>query len=406
MSQLRQRLTTLRQQSGAEPVAKMAPSIAERIRRVQVGQRRGADVDTHRLQAVLAQATGGEIVGPGALRITTAIPLASRHGAWGLDAVARVPSSLPSAVDISPQELLFFDTETTGLAGGSGTLAFMVGFAALAEDCLRIDQYLLTAFAGEAAMLTALCSHIERARHLVSFNGKCFDAPLMATRARLNGIALELDRLMHIDLLYPLRTGFASRWPDCRLSSAESRLLEFTRTDDLPGAEAPQAWFDYVHRGETGRLLRVLEHNRWDLVSLAALLPALDRAFAEPQRFGADVGAIARAQLRCGYTHRARQLLSVERSSMPESAALALAASLRRKGDLDGARELWERLEQQGSAAAAEHLAKYYEHVERNYTRALQLTERLPVGPLRTARARRLRRKLDPGCRGRDRVLW
>jgi hypothetical protein len=306
----------------------------------------------------------------------------------------RAPRSLPSAVDVAPEGLLFFDTETTGLSGGTGTLAFMVGFAAVVTDGLRIDQYVLSAFAGEGAMLQALCKHIERAQHLVSFNGKCFDAPLMATRARLNGIALELERLAHIDLLHPLRTGFASRWPDCRLSSAESRLLGFTRCDDLPGADAPQAWFDYVHRGDMARLVRVLEHNRWDLVSLAALLPALDSTFAEPQRYGADIGAIARAQLRCGHTHRAQQLLSRHNTSLPEPAGLALATSLRRTGDLDGARKVWEQLVRQGSERAAEHLAKYYEHVEHDYSRALQLTQRLPEGPLRHMRAQRLQRKL------------
>lgn len=401
MSQLSRRLATLRRQSGAEPVSPAAPSIADRIRRAQVGRRRVACTDRSRLEAELAQAAGGEIVSPGVIRVTSVIPLSSRHGDWDLDALMRVPASLPSAVDLAPQGLLFFDTETTGLAGGSGTLAFIVGFAALIADGLRVDQYLLSTFAGERLMLEALREHIEGAEHLISFNGKCFDAPLMETRGRLNGIALGLDELTHIDLLYPLRTSFASRWPDCRLSSAESRLLGFSRCNDLPGAEAPQAWFDYVHRGDTKPLVRVMEHNRWDLVSLAALLPALDRAYAEPERYGADVGAIARAQLRCGDTHRAQQLLSGESSSLPEPAGLALAASLRRKGDLDGARQVWERLVREGSTRAAEDLAKYYEHVERDYTRALQLTQRLPDGPLRLLRAERLQRKLASRAQSR-----
>ena len=396
MSQLRQRLSALRQQSGAQAAAGVPPPIAERIRRARIGHKRPPDNDPSDLAATLAQAVGGEAIGPGVLRITTQVPLRSNHGDWCLHALLHSPRSLPAAIDVAANGLLFFDTETTGLAGGSGTLAFMVGFAAIRGDCLRVDQYLLSSFAGESAMLRALCEHTSSAQHLVSFNGKCFDAPLMATRARLNGVTLGFDDLAHIDLLYPLRTAFASRWPDCRLASAEARLLGFVRCDDLPGAEAPQAWFDYVHRGDVEALARVVEHNRWDLVSLAALLPALDRTFAEPHRYGADVGAVARAHLRRGQTHRAQQLLDTDGAWQSESACLALAASLRRDGDLDGALRLWKRLTRQGSARAAEYLAKYYEHVERDYIRALQLTQRLPEGPTRHARAQRLRRKMKP----------
>ena len=137
---------------------------------------------------------------------------------------------------IAPERFLFLDTETTGLAGGTGTTAFMVGVAWIEGRVLRLAQWLLAGFAGEAALLERVAERFGRADAIVSFNGKSFDLPLLKARARLAARELGAGRLIHIDLLHITRRLLVAGWPDCRLCTAEARALQLERTDDLPGA--------------------------------------------------------------------------------------------------------------------------------------------------------------------------
>lgn len=174
--------------------------------------------------------------------------------------------------DIDAQRLLFFDTETTGLAGGSGTRAFMIGAADWHAGQLRVRQLFLTSMAGEAAMLDAFRGWTEPGSVLASYNGKCYDAPLLNTRYRLCRRCSPLPDLDHVDLLYPTRRRYRGRWENCRLATIERQALGVIREDDLPGAEAPAAWLTYLRGGSARLLRRVLAHNHQDVVTLAALL--------------------------------------------------------------------------------------------------------------------------------------
>lgn len=222
---------------------------------------------------------GGVEVAPGLIRIVRRYPLSLRHGRLTLAELTRVEADRHGALRwtgrLVPVRLIFLDTETTGLAGGAGTLAFLVGVARLAADVLELTQWLLTAFSGEAALLDCLAAALGPEDLLVSFNGKAFDLPLLETRARLLGRAGGLRRRPHIDLLHALRRAHGRRLPDCRLKTAEVHLLGFERADDLPGALAPAAWRAWLTRGEAGRLAEVLAHNRHDLLSTALLLAVL-----------------------------------------------------------------------------------------------------------------------------------
>ena len=173
---------------------------------------------------------------------------------------------------IHREDLLSFDTETTGLSGGTGTRAFMIGASDWRDRGLRVRQLLITTMAGEAAMLEAFSAWINPGTVLVSYNGKSYDSPLLATRYRLGRINNPLAGLRHLDLLYPVRRRFRGVWENCRLATVEREWLGILREDDLPGSEAPRAWLDYL-RGHSGRnLRRVLEHNDQDLRSLTTLL--------------------------------------------------------------------------------------------------------------------------------------
>jgi uncharacterized protein YprB with RNaseH-like and TPR domain len=176
---------------------------------------------------------------------------------------------------LDPSRLLFFDTETTGLAGGTGTRAFMIGAADWHQGALRIRQLTMSTMAAEAAMLDAFRDWLAPDTVLVSYNGKCYDAPLLATRYRLARRANPLAGLAHVDLLYPSRRRWRGVYENCRLATIERQVLEVVREDDLPGSEAPAAWLSYLRGGSAHTLRRVLAHNHQDVVSLSRLLRRL-----------------------------------------------------------------------------------------------------------------------------------
>ncbi|MEO6925560.1 MAG: ribonuclease H-like domain-containing protein [Rhodanobacter sp.] len=168
--------------------------------------------------------------------------------------------------------LLHFDTETTGLAGGTGTRAFMIGAADWIDGRFRIRQLTITTMAAESAMLRTFAEWLNDDTVLVSYNGKCYDAPLLATRYRLARLPNPLAGLGHLDLLHPVRRHWKHQWENCRLATAERQLLGVVREDDLPGSEAPSAWLTYLRGGSARNLRRVAAHNAQDLKSLAGVL--------------------------------------------------------------------------------------------------------------------------------------
>ncbi len=177
--------------------------------------------------------------------------------------------------DIARDQVLCFDTETTGLAGGTGTRAFMIGAADLVDGQLRIRQLLTTTLAAEQAMLETFARWLSPATVLVSYNGRSYDAPLLKARYRLARLPCPVTPLAHLDLLHPSRRRWRGRWENCRLATIEHRVLGVVREDDLPGSEAPRAWRDYLGGGPATDLRRVLAHNHTDVRSLASLLARL-----------------------------------------------------------------------------------------------------------------------------------
>ena len=171
-------------------------------------------------------------------------------------------------------------------------------------------------------------------------------------------------------------------------------MLGVHRADDLPGSLAPAAWLGWLRRGETGPLARVLRHNRDDLLSLACLLPALDRVYRDPAAQGADPRAVAAAHLARGDLQRALAILAGSRRDLDPAGLLDLARLYRRTGDWGRAVGIWEPLADAGDAQAQAALARYHEHRSRDLNLALELTERLPTGADRERRRGRLRAKL------------
>jgi uncharacterized protein len=177
--------------------------------------------------------------------------------------------------EVARSRVLAFDTETTGLAGGTGTRAFMIGAADWRDGGLRVRQLTITALAAEHAMLHAFAGWLEADTVLLSYNGKSYDRPLLSTRYRLARLADPLCERRHIDLLHPVRRRYRGVWANCRLGTVERELLGVLREDDLPGSEAPGAWLDYLRGGSADKLRRVGLHNAQDVRNLCRLLEAM-----------------------------------------------------------------------------------------------------------------------------------
>lgn len=278
MSALAERLRLLRGQAGMDAAPRVEPvpvarsgGVPEELRRL-LGIRARATMPLPR-----ALATDRELPG---IELSPGLRLVERHLSF---------AGVPDVVDLgfakengptARHRLLHFDTETTGLAGGTGTRAFMIGAADWHAGGLRLRQLMITSMAAEAAMLEAFAQWLRPDTVLVSYNGRCYDAPLLATRYRLARQRNPLAGLAHADLLFPVRRRFRGVWENCRLATAERNWLKVLREDDLPGSEAPRAWLDYLRGGSAHDLRRVLQHNDRDLVSLGELCLKLADAAA------------------------------------------------------------------------------------------------------------------------------
>jgi uncharacterized protein YprB with RNaseH-like and TPR domain len=207
--------------------------------------------------------------------------LSSRHGTCMLGACRSLAGERlaalakdPAMVALRAEHCLFLDTETTGLAGGAGTIVFAYGLGFLRGDEIVVEQLFLRDFGEEPAMLRHLAERLREFPVPVTFVGKSYDRHRIAARLALHKLQAPVLTARHLDLYHVVRRLFGKQWPDTRLATVERELLGVHRTDDLPGSEAPAAFLDWIRDG-TGAVDRVLEHNRLDVLSLVALLGAL-----------------------------------------------------------------------------------------------------------------------------------
>jgi len=301
-------------------------------------------------------------------------------------------------------QLVFMDTETTGLSGGAGTMVFLLGLAKIdfSRKVLIVRQYFLSRFAGEKAMLSHAKDFLETDDVLVTYNGKSFDTPLLANRYRLSNSDCPFTPLRHIDLLHPTRRAFQKKWRDCRLNTAEKKLLGFFRKDDLPGSEAPWVWTEWVRFGIHQRVKDVMKHNYFDLVSLAGLLPKIRSVYQQPHSHNADLLSVARWYESKARYAEAQQLLEDNRQVLDDDGLRTLAWCYRRQQQWSPALGIWVFLSKKGCRESIENIAKYYEHRQKDYESALSMTEMLPDKNKNDSayckRKERLQRKMTKCC--------
>lgn len=273
------------------------------------------------------------------------------------------------------RRLLYLDTETTGLAGGTGTYAFLVGVGLFDGDDFEVRQYFMRDLDEEPALLAALDGLFGRFDGFVTYNGAGFDLPLLETRFVL-GRRRFPGEAFHVDLLGAARQLWSARLADCRLGTVERRVLRFTREDDLPGAQIPAVYFEYLRRKRLDELPRVFEHNRHDILSLAALTgwvaDAVRRAPVpelHPEELAGMGRILERADPERGLACYRMALDRGLPSPFRERLLLRLAGHEKRRARWDEARALWEaaaRSTRDFDPRPWEEIAKLHEHRRRD----------------------------------------
>jgi len=291
----------------------------------------------------------------------------------------------PALRGLDYRDALFFDTETTGLAGGTGTVAFLIGLGWFEGDSFITRQLFARDYGEEQATLLGLRELAKGKRFLVSFNGKSFDANLLASRFIMNRMPDPLADLPHLDLLHPARRLLSHRLADRRMGSLESAILGFEREGDVPGSEIPQRYFDWLRRRDGRLMVDVFEHNRLDILSLAALAAHLaeliDPDGENAQYHPGDRLAAARLFLARECPDEAVQILApltgCNGHNTARDAACELSLYYKRSGQWPEAVAIWEQMAARdgNDFFALIELAKWCEHRRRDFERALALTE-------------------------------
>lgn len=286
------------------------------------------------------------------------------------------------------QQLLFLDCETTGLAGGAGTLAFMVGTAHISGGQLVFRQFTLGDYGDEPLMLAKLSRLMEEHGLLVTYNGKAFDVPLLRSRFVMARMRELWNEPAQLDLLLPARRLWKRRLGRVTLSALEEKVLGAPRIDDLPGSEAPRRFFGYLKTGDRELLAPVARHNRRDVLSLPLILLKLLDAYGQPQAQGAaeDLYSLGRTMERFGEGEEAircyrlaalpRPMISLSalrQRRTSKEALFALGLLYKKMGRHRQACAAFQRLAEGGGMGLKPllELAKHWEHREKDYARAL-----------------------------------
>lgn len=292
----------------------------------------------------------------------------------------------PRLVELAPESFIFLDTETSGLSGGTGTYAFLIGVGKFTRQGFHLAQYFMRDPFEEPAHLAAFNQFLGGCDGLVTFNGKAFDVPLLNTRFISNGEISPLKGSAHIDLLPLARRLWRDRLPSRALGYLEEHILQVRRThEDVPGWMIPGMYFEYLRSGDARPLKSIFYHNAMDILSLAALLNHIGFMLEEPLGgrvdHPQDFFAIGKLFEDLGLVDAAVPLFDHALShDIPFSIRLDILERWsfleKRRGNFSSAIQMWEEAAQHQQVYAHVELAKYYEHRARDYPQAIKWTER------------------------------
>jgi uncharacterized protein len=343
-------------------------------------------------------------------------PFAESHGAFQFSHVDKIdPAGFAivgkdeSFVEFDPKRAVFLDTETTGLTGGTGTFAFLVGLGRFEDGGFAVEQFFMRDLDEERALLTEISKRIGPADYLVTYNGKCYDLNLLSYRFTLARMPNPFTDVKHLDILFPVRRLWKRRIGDCSLSNAERTILGFKRGKDVPGWLIPGLYFDYIRQGRVQPMADVFRHNRWDILSLAGLWAKIGLIFTEPRdqiKHGQDWRGVAGIYEEADRLDEAvRSFRNALAAETRETDRIDILESLGRiykhKRNWTDAVEVWEEAVRTGPwrLEPYEEIAKVYEHRLGDLELALEIVSRA-VTRIEIAR------ELNPSSRLRDeRVL-
>ncbi|MDZ4859871.1 MAG: ribonuclease H-like domain-containing protein [Candidatus Hydrogenedentes bacterium] len=346
----------------------------------------------------------GEILGDpdrGFYLVSEIFPLDTAQGGIDLGAVLDVhgdhialSSSDDTLKQFDPRNALFIDTETSGLAGGTGTVAFLVGVGYFTGDGFRLDQCFLRDFDDEEPMLEYLAEVFRGKDTVVSYNGKSFDMPLLRTRFIQNRIPFRIDAGSHFDLLHAARRFWKRRIGACNLTNIEREILGIHREGDVPSYLIPQLWFDYLRSRDARPLEGVFYHHKMDILSLVALTGWLSRCLTLPDGDGfthtEDKLSLVRVYFnQKRYTevlaHGERLIADNRDAAMRKECLDMLALAYKRLNDFPRMQEILDLIlrEYPSDLNARWELAKHYEHRARNFVEAERLCSEA-IGQLET----------------------
>jgi uncharacterized protein YprB with RNaseH-like and TPR domain len=308
------------------------------------------------------------------------LPPSHHVGRMPVDAAAAAGAEMlallaldPGLSSIDPRGALFLDTETTGLGSGAGVIAFLIGLAWFDDDGrLVMEQLLLRRPGQERPLLELLRERIRRASALVTYNGKAFDVPLLATRYVMNHLPGPPLR-PHLDLLHIARRLHRARLGACRLVSLEADVLGFVRGDDIDGGDVAARYSHFLRTGDEDALRAVVDHNAYDVVSMAALVGL----YGEPLStlHDEDLVGLARTFRRARALDRAQAAAdqAVLRGAGPEARRVR-GQIAKARGDRALALAEFEALADDiDDPSVRLELAKLYEHHVKQPLRALEL---------------------------------
>jgi uncharacterized protein YprB with RNaseH-like and TPR domain len=373
---LKKKLARLR---GAEPPRDETPAVTERLREGLKGRRRAPAPTAPAATVADSDAVEFVVDDDGGLTATRVFSEAHAHGAvplgGALRATGRAVALLaldPSLAGFDPRRALFVDTETTGLAGGTGTIPFLIGMGGFEGERFVVTQHLVPEPGRERPALERLAARIEAASALVSFNGKSFDLPLLRTRFAMELMVAPPER-PHLDLLHVARRIYQARVEQCRLTTLERDVLGFAREDDVASADVPALYQRFLRDGRQGPMRAVARHNVWDIAALAALVGELcarvEGVGAEGRFEPEDLLGVARTTWRAGDHTRALALADAlaaqpaqDPSLLRDAHLLAAAAHRGQRDALARASRMREALAlTPGDAALHLELARCYE---------------------------------------------
>jgi len=340
-----------------------------------------------------------------------------RHGSMDLSALEELPADLLGPISggeippCPPERWAFLDTETTGLAGGSGTYAFLIGVGRITPEGFRVRQFFMRDYNEEPSLVHALAGHLAGFDVLITYNGRTYDVPLLETRYRMTRARPPFDRMAHLDLLFGARRLWKLRFESCRLVELENQVLGVEREGDLPGELIPYVYFEYLRTREAFRLVPIFHHNAIDILTLACLTGIVPFAFRSPAEtplaHGAELLGLARWLRRAEQLDQAVELMrrAVE-VGLPDDLLFRTLWDIglleKKRGRTTAAVTVFTDLSTCRNpfrVRAFEELAKHYEHHERDYAMALDCTRaaiELEDSAALRHRRERLERRLAP----------